>query len=562
MNFSNEKIVGKVIEVNNDDILPNRFQPRKYFDEEETLELAESIKEHGILQPIVVRQVGDKYEIIAGERRYKANILAGNDTIPAIVSNLNDKESSEIAVIENIQRQDLTPIEEAISYKRIIDMGYVTQEELARKIGKSQSAIANKIRLLKLSDDVQDALMAKQISERHARSLLQLDSLTKQNELLKKIIDERLTVRKTDEEIKKMNNNEINNNQNNMINNPAQGNNFNFGMGMNSINQNPTAVETPVVEAQPTQNIEMPSQEVAPTPNIDVSPIMGVPVNSFSNSPSVPVVDKVSSTPVQPMETPVPETNDTPINSDMNIFNSTMETPVMNEQPSVPVVEEIPSTQVQPVETPEPETNDTPVNSDMNIFNPTMETPVVSEQPSVPVVDEVPSTPIQPTTSSEISLDSPNNVPTVEDTPIQNIDIPNVSESVIPTINPSNDISIEDNSVPSFMPEQPVENNFSSPVVDLSQNTINEEPTNDIPLNSSIETPIEQTPDPIIVTNNETQYDPIMPEQPSGEPTLDFKTIINLIRQCSSTIEKCGYKIDTEEYDLDGKYQVTFVIEK
>ena len=116
MNFSNEKIVGKVIEVNNDDILPNRFQPRKYFDEEETLELAESIKEHGILQPIVVRQVGDKYEIIAGERRYKANILAGNDTIPAIVSNLNDKESSEIAVIENIQRQDLTPIEEAISY--------------------------------------------------------------------------------------------------------------------------------------------------------------------------------------------------------------------------------------------------------------------------------------------------------------------------------------------------------------------------------------------------------------------------------------------------------------
>ena len=205
-----EKRVCKVEQLDNNDILPNRFQPRKYFDEEEILQLAESIKEHGVINPIIVRKLGDKFELVAGERRYKANILAGNDNIPAIIMDVNDKESSEIAVVENIQRKDLNPVEEAISYKRSLDIGYMTQEQLAHKMGKSQSYIANKIRLLKLSDEVQDALMKKEISERHARSLLKLNSLKQQNELLKRIINERLTVRKTDEEIEKMNNN-INN---------------------------------------------------------------------------------------------------------------------------------------------------------------------------------------------------------------------------------------------------------------------------------------------------------------------------------------------------------------
>ena len=169
------KEINKVVYLSNNDILPNRFQPRKYFDEEEIMQLSESIKEHGVINPIIVRKLGDKYELVAGERRYKANIHAGNDDIPAIIMDVNDKESSEIAVVENIQRKDLNAIEEAISYKRILDIGYMTQEKLAQKMGKSQAAIANKIRLLKLSDEVQDALMKKEISERHARSLLKLD---------------------------------------------------------------------------------------------------------------------------------------------------------------------------------------------------------------------------------------------------------------------------------------------------------------------------------------------------------------------------------------------------
>lgn len=187
-----------------DDILPNRFQPRIKFDEDAIMELADSIKEHGVIQPIIVREIGDRFEIIAGERRYKASVLIGNDTIPAIVNNLDDQKSAEIALIENVQRQDLTPIEEAVSYKKILDMGYLTQEELAAKIDKKQSTVSNKLRLLNLADEVQEALLNEQISERHARSLLKLASLEKQIVMLNKIIKERLTVRKTDVEIDKM----------------------------------------------------------------------------------------------------------------------------------------------------------------------------------------------------------------------------------------------------------------------------------------------------------------------------------------------------------------------
>ena len=167
--MNHEKIV---VELELDDILPNRFQPRFKFHEQAITELAESIKEHGVIQPILVRRLGDKYEIIAGERRYKASLLAGKRTIPAIIAEVNDKDSAEVALIENVQRQDLTPIEEAVSYRKILDMGYLTQEQLAEKLGKTQSTISNKLRLLNLDDEVQEALLDEKISERHARSLL------------------------------------------------------------------------------------------------------------------------------------------------------------------------------------------------------------------------------------------------------------------------------------------------------------------------------------------------------------------------------------------------------
>lgn len=185
-----------------EDIIPNRFQPRLTFDDRGLDELAESIKQHGIIQPLVLRRVGDKYEIIAGERRYKAATQAGLSKVPAVIADIDDNKSAEVAIVENVQRRDLTPIEEARSYKNLLDKGYLTQAELAKKMGLSQSAIANKLRLLNLDEEVQQALLNNQISERHARSLLVLPTHEEQQKWLKKILNERLTVRQLDDAIK------------------------------------------------------------------------------------------------------------------------------------------------------------------------------------------------------------------------------------------------------------------------------------------------------------------------------------------------------------------------
>ncbi len=190
----------KIYYINVEDILPNRFQPRLSFDEQELNNLSDSIIKYGVIQPIVVRKIGEKYEIIAGERRYKAACLAGLKSIPAVLNNTDDNTSAEIALLENLQRKDLSVIEEAQSYKKLIDRGF-TQEEIASKLGVSQSSIANKMRLLVLPKEIKDALLYNQISERHARSLLSLNNEDLQKSLLKKIISEKLTVKQTEEEI-------------------------------------------------------------------------------------------------------------------------------------------------------------------------------------------------------------------------------------------------------------------------------------------------------------------------------------------------------------------------
>ena len=194
-----------ILQIPIDEIIPNRFQPRLNFDDRGLEELASSIKQHGIIQPLVLRRMEDKYEIIAGERRYKAATLAGLKTVPAVIADIDDNKSAEVAIVENVQRRDLSAIEEARSYKNLLDKGYLTQTELAKKMGLSQSAIANKLRLLNLDEEVQKALMNNQISERHARSLLVLPNHEEQRKWLKRIINERMTVRDLDNELKKLN---------------------------------------------------------------------------------------------------------------------------------------------------------------------------------------------------------------------------------------------------------------------------------------------------------------------------------------------------------------------
>ena len=421
MNTNKEE---KIVLINNNDILPNRFQPRKTFSENDLLDLTETIKKYGILEPIIVRPLSDKYELVAGERRYKANVLAGNDNIPSIIKNLSDAECAEIAIIENSQRQDLSPLEEAISYKRTIDLGYDTQQKLAEKIGKSQSYIANKIRLLKLSDEVQDALLNNKISERHARSLLKVNSLNQQNEMLNRIINERLTVRRTDEEIDKMNNEQLQTTPLNTI--------FNNENNSQKINENN------VFSFGPEQ----------PTTDSSEQPLMSFDLNGnpMSNNTS------------ENAQTPIEAAPQSTEPQSFNMFAPTPEAAPMEAAPQ--------STEPQP----------------FNMFAPT------------------PEAVAQPTTEADQPFGTPNS--SIPQTPIFN--------------------SSDDASIAEF-----------------------------------------KKPDPIIVTDYSKEYDPVMPQsQQPKMPDIDMKTIINIIRQCSDTIEKCGYTIETEEYDLENMYQVVFKINK
>lgn len=187
-----------------DKIVPNRYQPRTVFDDKKIDELCQTIKTHGVIQPIVVREKGHKeYEIIAGERRWRACIKLGLPTIPAIVKNYNDTQAASVALIENLQREGLSVIEEALAYQKLIEFHNLTQESLAQRLGKGQSTIANKLRLLHLPEECHTALKNRQITERHARALLTLKDKTLQLRFLKEIVDKQLNVKQTEAMIEK-----------------------------------------------------------------------------------------------------------------------------------------------------------------------------------------------------------------------------------------------------------------------------------------------------------------------------------------------------------------------
>lgn len=200
---------GNINYINVDFIEANGEQPRKNFDKDKIIQLSQSIKEHGIIQPLILNKIGDDtYSIVAGERRWRAAKLIGVKEIPAIIMNLSDGEILEISLIENIQRQDLNPIEEALAYRKLIDDFNLTQEELSNKIGKSRTAISNCMRLLNLDDRVQRYLMDGVISEGHGRALLRIENGKMQCKLAEEIIDKDLTVRDIEKIIKNLDSNE------------------------------------------------------------------------------------------------------------------------------------------------------------------------------------------------------------------------------------------------------------------------------------------------------------------------------------------------------------------
>ena len=437
-------------------IIPNKYQPRKVFDEKALNTLAESIKTYGIINPILVRKKEDKYEIIAGERRFRAAKQIGLKEIPAIIKNADEQQMAELALIENLERQSLSPIEEAKSYEEIMRIGNHTQENLAKKIGKSQGAIANKIRLLSLPEEIQDALANKKISERHARSLINVKNETKQIELLNRIMTEKLTVKETEEIInsqeKEIDEDEIKqaisdimkslnikeeekeddnmNNGNffpNFDNNNAMNNNTSLNMmNMQSMNQ-------PAME--PVQETVMPT--MAPPMNDTFNPMPQPEQNINAFQPAM----EQNPAPMQP-------TPDVNMNNDFN-----------------PIPNFIQPTMEQTSAAPQPSTIPT-----FGIPQPSVEQPMIN---NVPTFGPTPMEPVQPATSQpEI------NIP-MEDVPLFN---PN---AVMPTAD-----------APMTEPVAPVE----APVMEPVQTPVVEEPTLLAP--NSFEIP---------VVNTEPEVAPAMP---------------------------------------------------
>ena len=203
-----EKVVEKVVEkpveqkIKLSLIEPNREQPRKNFDEEALQELSNSIKQYGIIQPLVVKKNADYYEIIAGERRWRAAKMAGLKEVPVIIKEYTDQEIVEISLIENIQRENLNPIEEAIAYKRLLDEFHLKQEEVAKRVAKSRTTVTNSLRLLKLDERVQQMVINEELTSGHVRALLSIEDKNAQCEVAKKVFDEKLSVRDTEKLVK------------------------------------------------------------------------------------------------------------------------------------------------------------------------------------------------------------------------------------------------------------------------------------------------------------------------------------------------------------------------
>ncbi|MBP5276579.1 MAG: ParB/RepB/Spo0J family partition protein [Lachnospiraceae bacterium] len=199
-----EEVKNSITMLNISKVEPNKSQPRKNFNEDALQELADSIKEHGIIEPLIVQDRGKYYEIIAGERRWRAANLAGLTEVPVIIKNLTNLEIMEIALIENIQREDLNPIEEALAYKHLMDESNYTQDALAQRVGKNRTTITNAMRLLKLCPDVQQMLIDEMLSAGHARALLSVENPELQYTLAQRVFDEKMSVRDIEKEVKNL----------------------------------------------------------------------------------------------------------------------------------------------------------------------------------------------------------------------------------------------------------------------------------------------------------------------------------------------------------------------
>lgn len=524
----------KILQIPIEDIIPNRFQPRLTFDEKALQELSSSIKQHGIIQPLVLRKLGDKYEIIAGERRFKAAQMAGLTAVPAVISNIDDDKSAEVALIENIQRKNLTAIEEAKSYKNLLDRGYLTQEQLAEKLGVSQSTIANKLRLLNLADEVQDALLNEKISERHARALLALPTNEDQIKWLNKILTDRLTVRQLDIELKKfLNNNEEEDGADIPL--------VNLTPNIDDIKENALDIN-PVQGLHDIESMLKPSMPGEKTYNLS---------NQLDNIETLDLDDNSIQTPVTEQVKP------------QNKFFNFLEDEVanMNEEASIDdVFSKQPDINIDNIQN--NPTNDIIKNTNNEINNIVsnevidsniLENNGVTTNNNDDIVDNTIDLNNIETNNIDFNNSFDNNILNSNDvlnTPV----IENNQE-----LNTSDNLNdIENNTINNnffnFGMNQNNENNISDNVVNANDNLTNNNTIEIIP-----EVKNDDIFDPMSMVNT---LEPDYQEKIEEAQGIDLKTAINEIRKTKDDLLNKGFNVNIDEADLGDSYTITINIIK
>lgn len=584
-------------EIPMEDIIPNRFQPRLSFNEEGITELSESIKQHGIIQPLVVRRLGDKFEIIAGERRYKAATMAGLTKVPVIISDIDDNKSAEVALVENIQRRNLTAIEEAKSYKNLLDRGYLTQEQLANKMGVSQSSIANKLRLLNLDEEVQDALLNEKISERHARALLSLEDKEDQKKWLQRIISERLTVRQLDIELKKKDENgteedggiplvDINPNIDEIVNNAEDIN----------VVREPHDIASMLLPEGVTKEEKIEEEPVAPTkmPNKFFNFLEDEQANMSVLEPE-DIFNTFNQNPIPNLSNEISTEEELKEKQEMEpVFN--IETPVIepviaNEEQIVPNKQTTNMQEVELLEDLDIDNNvNNVLNANNNIFSPfagTLEEKTIESIPNeinpAPIIE--PSIISNEGIQENIENQKPEEIipvaPIINETPeldtntntLEQKENLNENSAIEPILNP-----MENNKEPIITDNEIISNEQSleEPIINNEEIT----PFKSIFFNTGDEEEIEPVQEEPVLNNTIEEVKPVI-EEPLIDPldsivTLepdyeakqeelagtDLKTAINVVRDTVSDLERRGFVVEIEEADLEELYHITIKINK
>lgn len=532
----------QVIQLNITDIVSNKNQPRKIFDSVSLDTLCESIEKYGIIQPLIVRKQNDKYEIVSGERRYRAAKKIGLSTVPALVGDLTDIECMELSLVENIQNKSLNPLEEGKTYKKILDTSNISVEELEKNIGISKDKIIEKIKLLDLDKEVQKALLKNDISESHAKLLLKVTDLTDQVNVLNKIISDKLTVKETNdyinnkikEEVDSMNssmssalnNLNLNSEPSNVFNdkisvieerNDNMNNNQNMFFGNNfqslenqavNMNTQPNNVTNP----QPNQ------QNVLNSTPVSTGPMINIPTPSFGVNPTPSVNAFVEPTPIVP-PTPV------------DVPNMTYETPI------TPVNSVMPSVSESVMA---PKEQSAPINPFMNLDNLSVEQPTPAPKlDSNPFMTE---SPIPNVAETPVEMSNPT-------TPINNFEVPSQPMNNMPGVNPFMNQEVQpEPTMPNFQNIPHTEE-----VIYASPMATNINPQEPMMQSFSSMPEVNTTPAPFTA--------------PASAPTPTMNNIqldnaISEVRMAVKNLENRGVIVKLVENDLGASYQIIVEIQK